>query len=100
MNSQHSNTNSKGDYVLKKMFVLKISGIKNKSESKIYIILYKILCTFSLQVEHIELIKFFIISLKNNVTIGLRDNEISATSYSSIFIYFPSLMKLSMNDNI
>ena len=29
VNSQHSNTNSKGDFVLKTQFYLKISGIQN-----------------------------------------------------------------------
>ena len=41
VNSQNGNYNSKGDFVLKnrfEIFVLKKSGIQNKSESKIYII--------------------------------------------------------------
>ena len=39
VNLQHENTNSKGDFVRKnrfKMFVLKISGIQNKTVKNIY----------------------------------------------------------------
>ena len=43
--------------------------------------------------------KFFYISLKNSVTLGLRDSEILAFFLSSIFVYEPILINIFMNAN-
>ena len=64
MNSQLKNTYSKGDFVLRNQFVLKISDKKIKSESKIYILKYFIMLIYFFDVNDKKVIKFDIIYTK------------------------------------